>query len=141
VIWAAITRHGIVWPRGSSPVRGVARDDANQQSRDIRAADADVDAGQPIAAQLPQVLLSCDASHGSQVRSCPASRRAAISTSAAVRTLTTTAWARAALDDHRDGQAVVRTGGSPPASGPVGGRPGSGGWCRLRLANHDPGVR
>ena len=23
-IWAAITRHGIVWPRGSSPVRGVA---------------------------------------------------------------------------------------------------------------------
>ncbi len=23
-IWAAITRQGIVWPRGSSPVRGVA---------------------------------------------------------------------------------------------------------------------
>src|SRR5689334_3925724 len=33
----------------------------------------------------------------------PASRRAAIRTSAGVRTLTTTAWARAALDGHRDG--------------------------------------
>lgn len=54
----------------------------------------------------------------------PASRRAAIRTSAGVRTLTTTAWARAALDDHRGGQAVVRQGGSPPASGPVGLRPG-----------------
>ena len=31
----------------------------------------------------------------------PASRRAAIRTSAGVRTLTTPAWARAALDDHR----------------------------------------
>jgi hypothetical protein len=30
---------------------------------------------------------------------------------------------------------------SPPASGPAGWRPGSGGWCRLRLADHDPGVR
>ena len=33
----------------------------------------------------------------------PASRRAAINTSAGVRTLTTTAWARAALDDHHGG--------------------------------------
>ena len=32
--------------------------------------DADVDSGEFIAAQLPQVLLSYDASHGSQVRSC-----------------------------------------------------------------------
>src|SRR5271165_2318710 len=37
----------------------------------------------------------------------PASRRAAIRISAGVRTLTTTAWARPALDDHRDGQAGV----------------------------------
>ena len=50
--------------------------------------------------------------------STPAGRRAAINTSAGVRTLTTTAWARAALDDHRDGQAVVCTVGGPPASGP-----------------------
>jgi hypothetical protein len=48
----------------------------------------------------------------------PANRRAASDTSAGVRTLTTTAWARAALDDHRGGQAVVRRVGSPPASGP-----------------------
>src|SRR5580704_11040473 len=39
----------------------------------------------------------------------PASRRAAIRTSAGVRTLTTTAWARTALDDHHDGQTVSRT--------------------------------
>jgi hypothetical protein len=38
----------------------------------------------------------------------PASRRAAISVSAGVRTLTTTAWARVALDDHRDGQPAGR---------------------------------
>src|SRR5271156_5189028 len=48
----------------------------------------------------------------------PANRRTASDTSAGVKTLTTTAWARAALDDHRGGQAVVRRVGSPPASGP-----------------------
>jgi len=36
----------------------------------------------------------------------PASRRAAISVSAGVRTLTTTAWAQVALDDHHDREAV-----------------------------------
>jgi hypothetical protein len=38
----------------------------------------------------------------------PASRRAAIRISAGVRTLTTAAWARAPLDDHRGREAVVR---------------------------------
>ena len=38
----------------------------------------------------------------------PASRRAAIRTSAGVSTLTTTAWARAAPDGHRDSETVVR---------------------------------
>src|SRR6266702_1780605 len=47
-----------------------------------------------------------------------ASRRAAISASAGVRTLTTTAWARAAPDDHRSGRAVVRRWSIPPDSGP-----------------------
>jgi hypothetical protein len=37
---------------------------------DIPAPGADVDAGELIAAQLPQVLLMHDASHGSQVRPC-----------------------------------------------------------------------
>jgi hypothetical protein len=42
----------------------------------------------------------------------PASRRAAISTSAAVRTLTT-AWARAALDGHRGGPRNASVGWQP----------------------------
>ena len=46
----------------------------------------------------------------------PASRRAAINTSAGVRMLTTTAWARAALDYHRDGHAVARRAGSPQSA-------------------------
>jgi hypothetical protein len=40
--------------------------------RHIPAVDADVDSGELIVAQLPHVLLSYDASHGSQVR--PGSR-------------------------------------------------------------------
>ena len=37
-----------------------------------------------------------------------------------MRTLTTTAWARAALNDHRGGETIGRRVGSPPASGPEG---------------------
>jgi hypothetical protein len=37
---------------------------------DIPAIDADVDSGELITTQLPQVLTMHDASHGSQVRSC-----------------------------------------------------------------------
>jgi hypothetical protein len=70
----------------------------------------------------------------------PASRRAAIRISAGVRTLTTTAWARAALDDHRGGQAVVRMMGSPSSQRPFG-SPRFQRLVPLGLADHDPGVR
>ena len=70
-IWAAITRHGIVWPRRNSPSpRRGPDDDAEPAAADIPAIDADVDSGELIAAQLPQVLVMHDPSHGSQVRSC-----------------------------------------------------------------------
>jgi hypothetical protein len=49
----------------------------------------------------------------------PASRRAAIRTSAGVRTLTTTAWARAGLDDHRGGPSA-RWAALEPAARPAG---------------------
>ena len=45
-------------------------DDAEPAAADIPAVDADVDSGELIAAQLPQVLVMHDASYGSQVRSC-----------------------------------------------------------------------
>ena len=48
----------------------LADDDAEPAAADIPAVDADVDPGELIAAQLPQVILMHDASHGSQVRSC-----------------------------------------------------------------------
>ena len=44
--------------------------DAEPAAADIPAIDADVDSGELIAAQLPQILLMHDHSHGSQVRSC-----------------------------------------------------------------------
>ena len=44
-------------------------DDAEPAAADIPAIDADIDTGQFIAAQLPQVILVHDASHRSQVRS------------------------------------------------------------------------
>ena len=81
---------------------------------------------EPAAADIPAAGADVDSVVSSPRRSChrssrctmpataarwgraPASRRAAISTSAAVRTLTTPAWARAALDDHRGSETVVR---------------------------------
>jgi hypothetical protein len=53
----------------SGPRRG-PDDHAEPAAADIPAADADVDAGELLAAQLPQVLGVHDPSHGSQVRSC-----------------------------------------------------------------------
>ncbi len=44
--------------------------DAEPAAADIPAIGADVDSGELIAAQLPQVFLMHDASHGSQVRPC-----------------------------------------------------------------------
>jgi hypothetical protein len=74
---------------------------------DIPAPGADVDAGELIAAQLPQVLLMHDASHGSQVRPCCCELPRSNQDLGRVRTLTTTAWARAAADDHRGGEGWV----------------------------------
>ncbi len=45
-------------------------DDTEPAAADIPAVGADVDSGELIAAQLPQVLLMHDPSDGSQVRSC-----------------------------------------------------------------------
>jgi hypothetical protein len=53
----------------SEPRRG-ADDDAEPAAADIPSIGADVDSGELIAAQLPEVFLMHDASHGSQVRSC-----------------------------------------------------------------------
>jgi hypothetical protein len=43
---------------------------AEPAAADIPAIDADGDSGELIAAQLPQILMMHDLSHGSQVRSC-----------------------------------------------------------------------
>ncbi len=45
-------------------------DDAEPAAADIPAVEADVDSGELISAQLPQVLVMHDPSDGSQVRSC-----------------------------------------------------------------------
>jgi hypothetical protein len=45
-------------------------DYAEPAAADIPAVDADVDSGELIAAQLPQILVVHDSSHGSQVWSC-----------------------------------------------------------------------
>ncbi len=100
------------------PRRG-PEDHTEPAAANIPAVSVDVDTGELITAQLPQILGMHDASEDSQYGRAPASRRAAIRTSAGVSTLTTTAWAHAVLDDHRDGQASPRA-GSPPTSGPIG---------------------
>ena len=53
----------------SEPWRG-HDDDAKPSAADIPAVAADVDSGELIAAQLPQVLVMHDASDGSEVWSC-----------------------------------------------------------------------
>jgi hypothetical protein len=76
---AAVTRCDLggdhpPWDRlAASQLPGPRRgpdDQAEPAAADIPAVDADVDSGEFIAAQLPQVLVMHDASHGSQVRSC-----------------------------------------------------------------------
>ena len=56
-------------PQLPDPRRG-PDDDAEPAAADIPAVDADVDSGELIAAQLPQVLVMHDASDSSQMRSC-----------------------------------------------------------------------
>jgi hypothetical protein len=49
-----------------------------------------------------------EASHGSQVRSCPRRPPRVNQHLGRARTLTTTAWAREALDDHYGDETVIR---------------------------------
>jgi hypothetical protein len=60
--------------------------DAEPAAADIPAVDADVDSGELIATQRPQVLVMYDAATAARWGRAPASRRAAIKTSAGVRT-------------------------------------------------------
>ncbi len=55
---------------GSDGPRRGPDDHAEPAAADVPAVDADVEAGELIAAQLPQVLVMHDAGDGSQVRSC-----------------------------------------------------------------------
>jgi len=106
--WAAITRHGIVSPRRSSPSRGVAPTTTPNQRPRI---------SQPsmrTSAPVSSSRHNCHSSSGCTMPAtaarwgrAPASRRAAISISARVRTLTTTAWAGVTLDDHLSGEAAL----------------------------------
>ena len=57
-------------PQLPEPRRG-PNDDAKPATVDIPAINADVDSGELLAAQLPQILAMRDASDGNQVRSCP----------------------------------------------------------------------
>jgi hypothetical protein len=66
-------------------------DHTEPAAADVPAVDAHLDPSELSAARQPQILLIHDASDGSQVGRAPASRRAAIRTSAGVKTLTTTA--------------------------------------------------
>ena len=111
------------WQR-PEPRRGPYHD-AEPAAADIPAIDADVDSGELIAAQLPQILVMHDASHGSQVRSCSGEPPRGDQYLGGVRTLTTTASARAALDDHRGGE-TVRRGISPHLPIPQRGRRAAG---------------
>jgi hypothetical protein len=83
------------WRRAALPVKHTSR---------VRGADQWTGPGNDLAARFGR----CHRSSGGTLPAmaakrgrAPASRRAAIRTSAGVRTLTTTAWARAALDHHR----------------------------------------
>ena len=102
VIWTAITRQGITSPRRNSPSRGVAATTTPNQRPRI---------SQPSTRRSTPVSSSRHSCHrcswctmpatATRWGRTPASRRAAIRTSAGVSTLTTTAWACAALHDQR----------------------------------------
>jgi hypothetical protein len=101
-IWAANTRQGIVWPRRSSPIRGVAPMTIPNQRP--RMSQPPVPTSTPVGSARHNCHRSAGCTMPATAARCgraPASRRAAIPTTPGVRTLTTPAWARAALDDHR----------------------------------------
>jgi len=62
-------RDRLARPQLPGPRRG-PDDDAEPAPADVPTLDADVDSGELIAAQLPQVLVAHDASDGSQVGFC-----------------------------------------------------------------------
>jgi hypothetical protein len=101
-IWAANTRQGIVWPRRSSPVRGVAP--TTMPNQRPRMSQPSIRTSTPVSSARHNShrssLFTMPATAARWGRA-PASRRAAIRTSAGVGALTTPAWARAAPDDHR----------------------------------------
>jgi len=104
-IWAAITRQGIVSPRRNSPSRGVAPTTTPNQRP--RMSQPSMRTSSPVSSSRQTCHRSSRCTMPATAARCgraPASRRAAIRISAGVRTLTTTAWARAALDDHRGGR-------------------------------------
>jgi hypothetical protein len=61
-----------------------------------------------IAAQLPQLLMMHDASDGSQIRACSRKPPRRDQYLGRGKDVTTTAWARATLDDHPCGETVLR---------------------------------
>ena len=97
-------------------------DHAEPAATNIPAIDADVDSISSSRHSCHRLSSCTIPATAARCGRAPASRRAAISISAGVRTLTTTAWARAALDDHRSSQTVVRRIGRPRDSGPFGER-------------------
>src|SRR5208337_45677 len=104
-----ITRHGIVSPRRNAPSRGVAPTTTPNQRP--RISQPSMRTSAPVSSARHSCHRSSCCTRPATAARCgraPPSRRAAISTSAGVRTLTTTAWAYPALDDHRDGEAAVR---------------------------------
>ena len=84
--------------------------EAKPAAADIPAAGADIDPG-VIAAQLPQILVMHHPGHGNEVRPCPREPPRGDQHLGRGQDATTTAWAHAALHDHRGGQAA--DGGMP----------------------------
>jgi hypothetical protein len=120
-IWAAIARHRIVSPRCSSPSRGVAPTTTPDQRP--RISQPSVWTSTPVSSSRHSCHRSSGCTMPTRAASrgrAPASRRAAIRISAGVRTLTTTAWAQAALDDRRGAGRPPKCGAARQTATPVG---------------------
>jgi hypothetical protein len=90
----------------SEPRRG-PDDDAEPAAADIPSIDANVDS-ELITAQLPQILMMHDASHGSQVRACSREPPRGNQHLGLGQDAHHDNRAYAPLDDHRDGETAVR---------------------------------
>ena len=85
-------------------------DHAEPAAVDIPAISVDVDSGAH-RGTVTAVFGMHDADEGGQLWSCSREPSRGNQDLGRVRTLTSTAWAQAALDDHRDGQTVLRRAG------------------------------